>query len=139
MQALIDECLPRQLKEWISGFVTASTVQDNGWTNLKNGMLLRAANDAGFDVLLAGDKNMNYQQNLNGMRISILVLPANRKRLIQKCVPAIERSLSRIQAQQKVVMDMGPETNAWESMRLHAVEDGNHFTTHRFKTPSPGL
>ena len=138
MQVLIDECLPRQLKEWISGFVTASTVQDNGWANLKNGVLLRAANDAGFDVLLTGE-NINYQQNLNGMRISVLVLPTNRKRLIQKCVSAIEQSLSKIQAQQKVVMDMGPETSAWASMRLHAVEDGNHFTTHHFKTPGPGF
>jgi hypothetical protein len=36
--------------------------------------LLTAAEEAGFDMLLTTDKNMRYQQNLEGRRIAIVVL-----------------------------------------------------------------
>jgi hypothetical protein len=41
---------------------------------LKNGELLKAAEDAGFDVLVAPDKNIRYQQNLKIHAIVIVVL-----------------------------------------------------------------
>jgi len=36
--------------------------------------LLKAAEEAGFDVLLTTDKNIRYQQNLKGRRLAIVVL-----------------------------------------------------------------
>jgi hypothetical protein len=36
--------------------------------------LLAEAERGGFDVLIAADKNMSYQQNLSGRRIALLVL-----------------------------------------------------------------
>ena len=91
MRILVDECLPRQLRHWLErlGAFEVSTVQDEGWANVKNGKLLRAANSAGFDVLLTADKNMHYQQNFDGLRISSVVVPPNRKRLVEKCIPAL--------------------------------------------------
>lgn len=136
MRALIDECLPRQLQAWLEQHVQATTVAGLGWKSTKNGKLLRAANDAGFDVLLTADQNMFFQQNLDGIRIAVLVVPTNRKRLVQKCVAAVVQSLSEIQPGQKVVMDLGRNADAWQSMRLHAIEDGDHYTTHRFKPGS---
>jgi hypothetical protein len=47
---------------------------DRGWDRISNGDLLEAAESAGFDILLTTDKNMRYQQNLTGRRISIVVL-----------------------------------------------------------------
>ena len=41
---------------------------------MTNGDLLAAAEQAGFDVLLTADKNMRYQQNLEGRRIALVVL-----------------------------------------------------------------
>jgi len=41
---------------------------------LRNGDLLTAAEQAGFDLLLTTDKNMRDQQNLSARRIAILVL-----------------------------------------------------------------
>jgi hypothetical protein len=41
---------------------------------LSNGDLLAAAEGAGFDVLLTADKNMRYQQNLEGRKIALVVL-----------------------------------------------------------------
>jgi hypothetical protein len=48
--------------------------RDRGWDRISNGDLLDAAESAGFDILVTTDKNMRYQQNLTGRRISIVVL-----------------------------------------------------------------
>ena len=50
------------------------TAFEKGWSNLSNGNLLQAA-EAEFDLLITTDKNLEYQQNLTGCRIAILVLP----------------------------------------------------------------
>jgi hypothetical protein len=96
---------------------------------------LRAANEAGFDVFITADKNMYYQQNFSGLRISAVVVPSNRKLLVQKSIPALLQSLGHIQTGQKVVMDLGPDTDAWESLRLHAIELEARHTAHVFKSP----
>ena len=53
------------------------TAPQRGWGTLKNGELLTAAEDAGFDVLLTTDKNLRYQQNLSGRKIAIVILGRN--------------------------------------------------------------
>lgn len=135
MRILIDECLPKQLKGWLAGMHEAQTVPEAGWANVKNGKLLRQANDAGYDVFVTADKNMYYQQNFAGLRISAIVIPSNRKLSVQKSVPALLQSIERIQPGQKVVMDLGPDADIWHSMQLHAVEYQEHHTSHIFKSP----
>jgi hypothetical protein len=49
-------------------------VQQLDWANLKNGLLLNAAESAGYDVLVTVDKQMQYQQNMGNRRISVIVL-----------------------------------------------------------------
>lgn len=49
-----------------------------GWAELQNGDLIAAAEAAGFDVMITADKNLQYQQNLAGRKISILVLNSRR-------------------------------------------------------------
>ena len=134
MRILIDECPPRQLKGWL-GVPEALTVQEQGWANVKNGKLLRAANDAGFDVFVTADKNMYYQQNFDGQRISAVVVPSNRKSQVQKYVPALLQSLAHVVPGQKVVMDLGADSDAWESLRLHAIKQEPQHTTHVFRAP----
>jgi hypothetical protein len=41
---------------------------------LGNGELIQRAEDGGFDVLLSTDKNIQYQQNLIGRKIALVVL-----------------------------------------------------------------
>jgi len=45
-----------------------------GWHELRNGDLIRMAESAGYDLLLTTDKNIQYQQNLAGRRIALVVL-----------------------------------------------------------------
>ena len=43
-----------------------------GWDRLENGALIRAAEEAGFDIFLTCDQNIQYQQNLVDRRIAIV-------------------------------------------------------------------
>ena len=43
-----------------------------GWAELKNGVLLTAAEIAGFDVLLSGDKTIRHEQNMAGRKIAVV-------------------------------------------------------------------
>jgi hypothetical protein len=54
------------------------------------------ANAAGFDVLVTADKNIHFQQNFDGLHLSAVVIPSNRKILVQKSVFALLQSLERL-------------------------------------------
>jgi hypothetical protein len=65
---------------------------------LKNGRLLDAAQEAGFEVLITADQSIPAQQNLIGRNISILILCSrtNRPRDLEPLVPAALDALSSI-------------------------------------------
>jgi hypothetical protein len=56
---------------------------------LKNGDLLTAAEEAGFEVLVTSDKSIRYQQNLRRRKIAIVALGKGRWTLIKPHVPQI--------------------------------------------------
>lgn len=77
MRVPVDECLPRQLRQWLSAERpqwAVKTVHEAGWASMTNGLLLRTANGA-FDALVTADKNMHHQQNFVGLDIAVLVFP----------------------------------------------------------------
>jgi len=79
MKVLLDECLPRKLKQSITGH-DVRTVPEMGWSGTKNGALLRLA-EQNFDVFVTADQNVEYQQNLGTAQIAIIVLVAPNNRL----------------------------------------------------------
>ncbi len=99
MRVLLDESLPRQLaRELIPHDVR--TVRQQGWAGLKNGALLRAASENGFEIFVTADQNLQYQQNVALAKIGIIVLIAPTNRLIDlqpfineilTVIPAIKR------------------------------------------------
>lgn len=74
MRILIDECLPRKLKNELADY-DVSTVQEMGWSGVKNGALLHLMIDQ-FDVFVTVDGNLQYQQNLSSAEIAVVVLKA---------------------------------------------------------------
>ena len=96
MRVLLDEQLPRQLAREISGH-DVGTVQQCGWAGFKNGDLLRAAADAGFDVFITADRNLQFQQNLSQSRIGIILLVAASNALedIRPLVPSLLAAISK--------------------------------------------
>jgi hypothetical protein len=90
---LFDNNTPRGLARALVGH-TVAEARDRDWATLKNGELLLIAEQAGFDVLVTGDKNIRYQQNLQGRTISIAVLTQLRWSLVRKRLTEIATAVN---------------------------------------------
>jgi hypothetical protein len=60
-----------------------------GWAELENGQLLRAAEDAGFELMVTCDQNISYQQDLRGRRLAPVVLSTNNWNVVKRITPPI--------------------------------------------------
>ena len=96
MKLLLDECVPRQLKAMFVGHA-CRTVTEAGFKGRVNGELLSLAERSGFDVLVTVDKGLEFQQNFEGRRISVLILYARSTQLsdllplAEECLAASDR------------------------------------------------
>jgi predicted nuclease of predicted toxin-antitoxin system len=75
VRVLLDEQLPRQLALYLTGH-DVRTVKDEGWKGLKNGELLLRTASAGFEALVTGDQNLEFQQNLSKLPFGVVALSA---------------------------------------------------------------
>lgn len=94
MKILIDENLPSYLKRVLTGH-DVTTVQEIGWSGIKNGKLLRLAEPI-FDLFLTADKNIRYQKNLKGRRLAIIVFPANKLSVVKTLETALKTQIAGI-------------------------------------------
>lgn len=110
MKILIDECLPRKLKNAFSGH-DVKTVPEAGWAGKKNGELLRLMTGV-FDVFITIDSNLEHQQQLQGLPLSFVVLSAKNNKLetLLALMPAVQSTLQSIQPGQVVVIDEKQES-----------------------------
>ena len=99
MKILLDECLPLDFRHSFPGH-EAHTVQWAGLKSRKNGELLRAAEAAGYQVLLTVDQGIPYQQNSTGRQISLIVIRSRTNQLedLLPIVDSILLSLETVQA-----------------------------------------
>jgi hypothetical protein len=76
-----------------------STVAHEGWASLANGALPRQAAVA-FDVLLTADQNIEFQQNLSALPLTVIVLVAasNRLESLEPLVPAVLDAVNHLKA-----------------------------------------
>jgi len=65
MRLLVDECIDERLRLLFPGHECETACFAN-LAGLKNGRLLEAAEQAGFDLLITADQNIPDQQNLAG-------------------------------------------------------------------------
>jgi hypothetical protein len=99
---ILDENLPRGLLRVLAPR-SVTTVQQAGYAGLKNGELLRVLEGA-YDVLLTGDKNLRYQQNLAGRKLAIIELPSNRWPALRQVYPQIIEAVDRCQSGNYIVL-----------------------------------
>ena len=92
MRILFDQGTPEPLIPFLQGHAI-TTAKDAGWDRLVNGELLKAAETAGFEVLVTTDKNMVSQQNLKTRSIAIVVLGNSQWRIVQRYVRKIAASV----------------------------------------------
>jgi predicted nuclease of predicted toxin-antitoxin system len=80
VRILLDEQLPRQLTRRLRGH-HVRTVQQQGWAGSGNGELLRIAAADKFEVFVTADQNLQFQQNLAGSPLIVVVLIAQSNKL----------------------------------------------------------
>ena len=88
MRVLFDKSAPNGLARHLSDHAV-STAEQCGWGRLENGALLTVAEESGYDLFLTADKNLRYQQNFTGRKISIVVLGQSPWPLVRQHIPAI--------------------------------------------------
>jgi len=88
MRVLFDQGTPVPLRRYLTPH-TVTIVFERGWSTMKNGELLDAAELDGFDVLVTTDQNLIHQQNLSNRQIAIVVLTTTNW-------PAIERGVKQV-------------------------------------------
>jgi len=95
VKILLDECTPHVLKRLLTGF-EIKTVQEQGWSGITNGALLRLA-EGKFEVLITSDQNLRYQQNLAERQLAIIQLPTNQVPIVVKLASKVQATLEKIQ------------------------------------------
>jgi hypothetical protein len=94
MRILFDQATPLPLRAYLDRH-EVRTASQQGWATLKNGDLLTAAEAAGFEILLTTDKNLRYQQNLDGRKIAVVVLGRQQWPQVQ---PHVQRVVEAVNA-----------------------------------------
>lgn len=96
MKILLDESLPRKLRNDFNVEHEVSTVRDQGWLGKKNGELISLMIEAKFKLFVTADRNLKYQQNLTRLPFTIVVLCAkdNRRETLKLLIPKIFETLS---------------------------------------------
>lgn len=96
MRVLLDEQLPRQLAPLLADH-EVRTVRQQSWAGLTNGALLDVAEAAGFSVLVTGDQNLQFQQNLTNRQIGVVVL-CGASNALEDLLPLVPGALKAIEA-----------------------------------------
>lgn len=77
LRVLLDENLPRRLKNLLPPEIEGETVRERGWGSIKNGALLALAQQE-FDALLTADQGIPNQHDLSRFDLVVVVPIANR-------------------------------------------------------------
>ncbi|MCX6161986.1 MAG: hypothetical protein NTV87_11745 [Ignavibacteriae bacterium] len=106
MKILLDECVTKKVIVLLEGH-TVFTIGQMEWKGLKNGMLLKQAEQNKFDILLTIDKNICYQQNTAKYNLAIVVLDTNN---------------SNIESLQEYIPNFIKQINFFEKGKLYIIE-----------------
>jgi len=98
MRVLIDECIDERFRNHLPGH-DCQTVRYAGLAGRKNGELLTAAETARFDVFVTMDQGIEYQQNLTGRNIAIIIFRTKSNRL-RDLLPHVPACLAHIESVQ---------------------------------------
>jgi hypothetical protein len=88
VKVLLDENLAHRLRKNL-GAHEVLTVSFKGWAGVKNGELLRIAEENGIEVFLTGDRTLSYEQNLKGRAIAVVALSSVEWEILKNHLPLI--------------------------------------------------
>jgi predicted nuclease of predicted toxin-antitoxin system len=96
MKILFDQGTPVPLRDYLEGH-SVNTVYEQGWANLENNQLLQVAEEEGYDLLITTDQNLQYQQDLRGRKLAILVLLSTSWPRLQRHAQGIRQAVETMQ------------------------------------------
>jgi hypothetical protein len=140
VRVLLDENLDHALRKLL-GTHEVVTVTYMGWAGLKNGELLKAAEESGIDILLTGDQSLCHEQNLTGRRLAIVALSAIQLPIIQEnlkkviaaldeAVPARFRQLTAEDSEQRKSQNPSPFGSAERQMSVDQRNENQKGNRH---------
>ena len=107
MRVLLDNCVNHRLAYHVTGH-NVTHVRDLGWADLTNGHLIKAAEEAEFDVLLTVDKSIRKQQNFKNKQLNLITLNTRSILLedLQDFLPSIDKALRYLESTKAQGMDI---------------------------------
>lgn len=107
MRVLPDESMPRDFGPLLTGH-EVRTVRQMRWQGTKNGELLRRAAAEGFHALVTVDRGLEYQQDVAGMGLGVVVLVARSNQIedLKPLAPMVVEALVNLRDGQ--VAHVGP-------------------------------
>ena len=96
MKILFDQGTPVPLRAFLADH-TVDTAFELGWSALRNGELLAAAEKSGYQLLVTTDQNLKHQQNLRNKKLAVLVLLSTSWRRLHPHAPKIAETIAMMQ------------------------------------------
>jgi len=90
LRILFDKNVPVGVRRLLAGHEVRTFANMQWDPQLENGKLLNAAEAAGFDLMVTSDQNIEYQQNLSGRRLALVVLGSNIWPIVREHATAIK-------------------------------------------------
>lgn len=94
-RVLADHNVPRPLVRLLTAF-NIKRAAECGWAELRNGKLLAAAEDNGFEVLLTGDQSIPDENEIAALKIGLVTMSDNHWNIVRDYVPAIAEALHKV-------------------------------------------
>ena len=94
VRIILDQNTPLGLRRALQGYEVVPA-RSMGWASIENGELIRAAEEAGFEILITCDRNIRYQQRLTGRKIALIELTTTNWPVIR---PHLANVLAAVQA-----------------------------------------
>jgi hypothetical protein len=107
LRILFDKNVPFGVLRFLAEHHVQTVVELN-WPQLENGELLRVAEEAAYDVLVTCDQNIEYQQNLTGRKLALVVLGSNIWPIVRNYELAIANSMQAASPGSSEFIEMPP-------------------------------
>ena len=92
MRILFDQNMPWALRNLLPGHDVRSA-WEMGWSGLRNGLLVDAAERAGFEAIITADKSFRFHVNITARNLAVIILSTNHWPTLQSGAPAIMQAL----------------------------------------------
>jgi len=92
MRVLFDQNVPRDLRHLLPSH-DVHTADEMGWSTLANGLLVDAAERAGFEAIITADRGFRFHVNISARNLAVIILSTNDWPTLQRGAPSILRVL----------------------------------------------